>query len=307
MHLDREEWQAAIDDYDVLIAANNFDPGLVTRRAEALMELGQWDTAAAEYLTLVDQTPDRRDCWSERSKLLLQLAGNEQLYSRLIDARPDDPHLHVVLARQHGLHDRWDEAAEAFRPVGSTSQPWFEQWFEIACALRLSGDDDGYAELLERITQSHGETDNPWVTFALGRIHGLTAQPQSVADQAVTWARSALEVEQTPWRLHVMGLTLFRAGRLDEATRFLEESNASNWSEAGHTQNRLVLAMIDHQRGEAESARNRLTRVDEWIATQQVRPERTTGVSSIDWFAVQALRRAAEELIHPDSPQSLED
>ena len=75
----------------------------------------------------------------------------------------------------------------------------------------------------------------------------LAAETVVEPDQVVRWAESALRDDRRPWYLHVVGAAHFRAGHLDQAIKWLEESNTAwsnfNTNDNDKLQNRLVLAM----------------------------------------------------------------
>lgn len=308
IYFDRQEWQAAVDDYNVVIDADAPNIDLVTRRSEALTHLAQWDLAANDYGTLIDQFPAGRRWNSERNNYMLELAQQEELFAALLESRPEDGHLRLVLCRHLALCSRWTEAAEAIDWAASPSEHDTEEWFEIGGLLLINDDTAEYQELLSAAAREVDATV-PLAAFTLARVYGLADQPLETAEQAVRWAESAVDAGSTAWYQHALGLALYRAGSFEEAIAPLEESNASDWADAGKAQNWLVLAMIHHELGDDAAAENWLTRFDEWFADiiEGANGGRIN-MPTTDWFGIHALHREADALIRPDGiPPGPED
>ncbi len=166
----------------------------------------------------------------------------------------------------------------------------------------VSNDTAEYQETLAAAVLEVDEND-PLTAFTLARTYSLAIQPLETAEQAVRWAESAVEADRTAWYLHALGMAYYRVGRYDEAIEVLEESNATNWADAGKAQNCLVLAMIHHELGDATAAENWLSRADEWLAGQIARAEGgQMNMPATDWFPINVLRREAGALIDLDNP-----
>jgi hypothetical protein len=96
--------------------------------------------------------------------------------------------------------------------------------------------------------------------------------------------------------LTTLGAGLYRAGRLDEAIRRLDESIKSGGG-AGSPKDWAFLAMAHHRRAEFAEARRWLEKL------RSSKPISTTGLSW-EGLEIGILRREAEDLILGSSPAS---
>jgi superkiller protein 3 len=80
---------------------------LWNHRAGSHLNRRQWSEAAADYDHVLDLLPYDRGQHSGRSWKILDLAKQEQLFSRLLELRPNDDHLWIGRARLHALRGQW--------------------------------------------------------------------------------------------------------------------------------------------------------------------------------------------------------
>jgi len=113
----------------------------------------------------------------------------------------------------------WDGAIVGLAPAGDSRSPRANRgWYDLllACLLRR---------------QAHagieGKTVDPFVSFVLARSCAIGPEPDVGPERLVQWAESALAAEKQPSHIHALGLALYRAGRLDESIRRLEEADTS--------------------------------------------------------------------------------
>src|SRR6185437_888011 len=96
--------------------------------------------------------------------------------------------------------------------------------------------------------------------IALARICAVGTCDAVAPEQLVKWATAGVERLADAASLHVLGLTLFRAGQYAEAIKTLQQSNAARgWSQQAKSQNWLVLAMARfhlHDLAEAQHCLN---------------------------------------------------
>jgi hypothetical protein len=227
--------------------------------------------------------------------------------------RPDDGHLWCVRGRFFALRGEWGRAAADFARGIASAPPDSEEWFEHACLRLIVGDREGYRAFVQEMRRREGQTSNPLVAYVLARSCVQTSEPVVEPEQVIRWAESALRESRLPWYLHVLGAAHYRAGHLDQAIKWLEESNtaaySSGWDSADDTlQNRLVLAMAHERSGHAVQARALLAEVERsWRRIETARTEGAVSLFTVDWLPMQLLRREAEAMIlhdpaFPDDP-----
>src|SRR5262249_49811155 len=146
---------------------------------------------------------------------------------RLLKLRPNDGHLWCVRGRYHALRGQWEQAAADFAPGIESAPPDSEEGFEHACLPVLVGGRDGYRAFVQGMRRREGQTSNSVVAYVLARSCVQSAEPVVEPEQVIRWAESVLRDSRRPWHLHVVGAAHYRAGHLDQAIRWLEESNSA--------------------------------------------------------------------------------
>jgi Flp pilus assembly protein TadD len=231
----------------------------------------------------------------------MELARWDRAYDRLLASRPDDGELWTARGQYHALRDRWAQAAADFARGVHSAPTTSEEWFDHACLRLMVGDEEGYRAAVHELRRLAGGSDDPYVAYVLARTTAIAAEPAVEREQTVRWAEHAVAGNPYAWRLHVLGLALYRAGRFDEAIRRLEESKARPWTEQGPIQNPLVLAMAHYRLGRAAQARALLDEVERWWKEiDATRIDGAVAARTVDWLPLQLLRREAEALILHD-------
>jgi hypothetical protein len=135
----------------------------------------------------------------------------------------------------------------------------------------------------------------------MARTAVVAAAPVVEPEQVTRWAEQAVAGSLNGWNLHTLGVAHYRAGRLDEAIKRLEESNAGDWGEQGRMQNRLVLAMAHHRLGHVAQSRALLDQVVRWWdGLEAAKADGAVAMPLTDWLPLQLLRRQAAALIMGD-------
>ena len=232
----------------------------------------------------------------------LALARWHEAYARLLELQSDNGQLWSVRGRYHALRGRWALAAADFARGITSAPPDSEECFEHACLRLIVGDNEGYRAFVQEMRRREGQASDPFVAYVLARSCILTTKPLVEPDQVIRWAEAALQDGRRPWYLHVVGTARYRAGHLDQAIKWLEESNTAwsnfNTNDDDKLQNRLVLAMVHERLGHAAQARNLLTEVQR--AWQRILATKTDGAVSVqtpDWLPLQLLLHEAEALV----------
>jgi hypothetical protein len=139
------------------------------------------------------------------------------------------------------------------------------------------------------------------VRYLAARTACLGPAMPAAATAATRLADAAVKLEGTAWHLHALGLAQYRAGQLDEAARTIQASlDDPKWE--GKPCNWLVLAMINHDRGQPNAAQKNLETAVKWMDDAASKlPEGVVhplpGLDDHDSLACLVLRREAEALI----------
>jgi eukaryotic-like serine/threonine-protein kinase len=215
-----------------------------------------------------------------------------------------------------GLADRgrWEEAAVAYARALADGTPRHPApWFAHAVLRLAIGDAAGWSSAGRHMLEVLRETgDREWLEFA---AHTLALAPRGPAEPArvVQLAEGRAGVVRHPWSEHVLGLALYRGGRLAEADARLRGSLAGAPGWDPRVLDWLVLAMVDHRLGRHEEARNWLAMADRWVearlagrpgGVEQGVPE---GWLWRDGILLHLLHREARALIVADPPMLPED
>ena len=278
------------------------DASLWAKHGELRLSQSRWDEAAVDFAEELELLPEGRRWDSPRSVRALAMARWDRAYARLLELRPDDGQLWSVRGRYHALRGRWDLAAADFARGITSAPPDSEEWFEHACLRLIVGDREGFRTFVQEMRRREGKTSDPFVAYVLARTCLMTAEPVVEPDQVIRWAEAALRDDRRPWYLHVLGAAHYRAGHLDQAIKWLEESNTAwsnfNTNDDDRLQNRLVLAMVHERLGHAAQARALLAEVER--SWQRILAAKTDGAVSLqtpDWLPLQLLRSEAEALV----------
>jgi eukaryotic-like serine/threonine-protein kinase len=272
------------------------------KHGEIRLSQSRWDEAAADFARELDHWPESRSWESRRSYRILEMARWDRAYARLLELRRDDGQLWCVRGRYHALRGRWELAAADFARGISSAPPDSEEWFEHACLRLIVGDSEGYRTFVQEMRRREGQTTNPFVAYVLARSCVQTAEPAVDPEQVIRWAEATLRRGRPPWHLHVVGAAHYRAGHLEQAIKWLEESNAAfatyTSGDNYKLQNRLVLAMAHERSGRAAQARAMLAEVHRLCQRiEAAKTDDAVPLPTVDWLPLQVLRREAEAVI----------
>jgi eukaryotic-like serine/threonine-protein kinase len=278
------------------------DATVWAKHGELRLSQSRWDDAAADFARELELSPQGRIWNDPRSERLLALARWDRAYARLMELWPDDGQLWCVRGRYHALRGRWELAAADFARGITSAPPDSEEWFEHACLRLIVGDSEGYRTFVQEMGRRAGQTSNPFIAYVLARSSIQTAVPVVEPEQVIRWVEAALRDDRRPWYVHVLGAAHYRAGHLDQAIKWLEESNTAwsnfNDNDDDKLQNRLVQALVHQRLGHPAQARALLAEVQR--AWQRILATRTDGAVSLhtpDWLPLQLLRSEAEAVV----------
>ena len=148
-----------------------------------------------------------------------------------------------------------------------------------AALLQLATNPDGeaYRKLASANLDRPGGTDDLWTDFYMARAGllapGVTDHPEKLVALA---EKVVARAPREPWRLYVLGLALYRAGRYEEAIRQLAASRKLDPSWHATALNWPVLAMAHHRLGHGDEAMRRSRRPSRKTRTHS----RPGGISS---------------------------
>ena len=288
---DLKRWQQAMVDIERGLDLDPGDLQLRSERNRIFIATGRADELAVEYTARLDRAKAGPTWSTERNKVALELARSDEVFSRLAKQRPDDPYLWIGRGRHYALQSRWKEGAADYarvsrRPsrasIGSSTQ-------RPLPGRRHRG--------LPRLPYLGGRprrhSADPYTTSVLARISAILPDSPIAPRRAVGWAEQSIKSEDERICFpDVMGLTLYRAGRYQEAIRRLEVTETKGTGKARNAQNKLVLAMACFRINDLAAARGSLARAIAAIPEPNI-----AALVPAEWLAVQLLRREAESLI----------
>jgi tetratricopeptide (TPR) repeat protein len=274
------------------------DPNTWVQTGLVRDRLGRTDQAASDFARAIDLCPPDRFFASPRSRLILEMADHERVFSALLEARPDDKHLWIGRGRFHALRDRWRRAAADYaRGIEPVASPGTHEYYEYACLLLLVGDKERYGALIRTLSEQVDESKDPRLAYELARAcvitDGMTADPKRV----IQWARLAAESATLSWHSHVLGVAYYRAGDYQEALRWLDDSLERPW-DMGRPLNQFAMAMTHRRLGHRERASALLEQsMRTYEAMESGRVDGAfPGVFAGDWMSIQIYRHEAEAL-----------
>jgi tetratricopeptide (TPR) repeat protein/tRNA A-37 threonylcarbamoyl transferase component Bud32 len=274
------------------------DPNTWIQAGLARDRLGRTDQAVADFARAIELLPRDPFFASPRSRLIVDLARHEHVFSALLEARPDDKDLWIGRGRYHALRDRWRQAAADYaRGIEPVPSPGAHKYYEYACILLLVGDKDRYRALIQTIREQVDKTKDPRLAYELARACVITPEMTVDPEQVIGWARLAAESATLAWHDHVLGAAYYRAADYEQAIRWLRRSLEGSW-EIGRPQNQFVLAMIHRRMGHAERAaalHKESIRLYEEMESRRV-DGAVPGVFAADWMTIQIYRREVDLL-----------
>jgi tetratricopeptide (TPR) repeat protein len=316
-------------------------------RGDAYYQLHQWDKAIADFSKAIELNPKFALSWNNRGSVYLLLHQDDKAIADLNKAIEHDPKLAAAWynrgATYHDLH-QYDKALADYSKAIELDPKLAAAWFNRGCAFAELGQWDKASADISKATDLSPGNAQSWYARALLRLQlgdragyrkvcaGMRAQfgRATSVENAYWTVSSCIQVPDTldDWtplvvlaekhlaadrenfpRLTALGAALYRAGRYEEAARWLTQaesafrkandpakSTASTW---------LFLAMAHQRLGHAEQAR-------EWLA-KAVReidhpPAERAQLNRL-WYrqlTLRLLRSEAEALLkgtRPDQPQ----
>jgi Flp pilus assembly protein TadD len=274
------------------------DPNTWVQSGLARDRLGQTDQAVANFARAIELLPRDRYFASPRSRLIVELAGHERVFSALLAAQPEDKYLWIGRGRHHALRDRWRQAAADYaRGIEPVASPSTDEYYEYACVLVLIGDKARYRGLIQTLAEQVDKTKEPRLAYELARACVITPEMTADPERVIRWARLAVESAALAWHNHVLGVAYYRAGNYQEALRWLGESLEGSWTE-GRPLNQFMLAMVHRRMGHEEQAaafHKESIRLYEEMESSRI-DGAGPAVIVADWLTIQIYRREVDDI-----------
>ena len=235
----------AVTFFTELINESPDSQGPFQERAAAYARLGRFDEAADDALRVLELAPDDQASGAAARPEYQWLMKWDEVFDRVADRRSDDNKLWVERGRYFAWRNQWRRAAEQYRDVPVGEPPHRE----YACALLLSADDEGYHALCERLLERIPDISNP--AGVLSYTLTCCLGPHPTIDEDRLLAAAERFDPPRPWELVDHALVHLRAGRIEQAVRYAEESESP--SRKHHRS--FVLALAHHALGHDEQGR----------------------------------------------------
>jgi serine/threonine protein kinase/tetratricopeptide (TPR) repeat protein len=246
-------------------AALRIDPDQLLARYDrgrlALAE-GRPAAAAEDLVCVLAHLPDDRIPGAARFIVDGLLASSDAAFARAVELRPKDPQLWVARGRYLAWHERWKEAAEAYRR-GVESQPIHFDSIEYGCALILADDLEGYRQLCAKMVARlkspdgrkgvPGEDDSVEIAVEVTALHADSGvDPHVVIDCAnAAWG----QVPNSMGLCLAAGMARERGGQHEPAITLFRRSIQLYPLWEGRDLNWYGLAIVNGRMGQTEEAR----------------------------------------------------
>jgi tetratricopeptide (TPR) repeat protein len=280
------------------VAHKNLAIALV-KRAEAAGEVPPWDEAAGEFAQALDLLEDNPSTISLRKTACRELAPWQELFERVAKLRPDEASIWTGHAAYSAQCSQWDAALADYKKV-IDSRELHDDIFEYGCLLLMQGDEEGYEKFCQQLGARPRQMQDVPGAYIMARLCAVRPSKSVNPANVLGWIAQLNVREATAYRLHVLGLASYRAGQYQEAIAYLNRSNAARWTEAAKSMNFLVLAMAQHQLGQADEAAQSLETARKLIALAAPKKAgEPVDLFAPDWIEYQVLVREAEALLKP--------
>ncbi len=261
--------------------------------------VGLWDVEAPREVRVARAARAARD-WHEGAAAASEAGGRWFAaafhLSHLLAAQPEGAELYVRRGRAFAELGRWDRAGADHTQAIALGATGARVWHAQALLRLRDGDLVGYRMACKNALEGFGAApsaaDANRVAWTCALAPGAGVDPARV----VAVAEQAVAAE--PGRhacLNTRGAALYRASRLAEAVRRLEEARQAH-RKGGDVEDWLFLALAQHRLGRRAEARQWLERAVRSLET---------GPPAMEWgqrLARQLLRREAEALLQGAKP-----
>jgi serine/threonine protein kinase/tetratricopeptide (TPR) repeat protein len=279
-NLNADRYDESIADHTETLALNPRNPLARWGRGLALERRGQWNRAAADYSTIIEQHP--------------KLKG------------PSISEVRSHRTWAYSMIGDWDSAATDLAPQGAGAPASDDVQFQLACLCVLKDDRSGFENIRKSREEHLAASTVPLTTATAAcscRIHALRPIVATTSELAPGWAELTHTGEQKGAdSLHVQALVLYRADRFEAAIGCCQESMNANPRWDGNPQNWLLIGLAYQRLGQIEKARPWLDKARSWrkdmvAGKRQPGTDYSPTTTLSDWLEFQVLYRETETLL----------
>ena len=221
-------------------------------------ELRQPEAAARAFTRVMKLTPEANDeflWWSpDRAGIGAALADHDEIFGRVVEARPRDRNLLIARFHYFGRRRRWKEAAEmAYRVIGLDPKDGSARSYHLALLL-LIGDVEGFRRAT-REARAVGLKDDDELSIAaqfLGQPPVAQPRKPDAPTDVTPDEKVVLNPSASTW---IRGLRAYLDGRFADAVNHLRQVSKLTEHPFFLTKNGFVLAMARQQLGQVADAR----------------------------------------------------
>jgi WD40 repeat protein/Flp pilus assembly protein TadD/type II secretory pathway pseudopilin PulG/tRNA A-37 threonylcarbamoyl transferase component Bud32 len=317
-HAELDHWKEAVADYTRAIELGATDWEVWFHRGQANNELKEWDRVIADHSKAIALGATHFQAWSQRAIAYRnsgQFEGVVADTTKLIQEQPYFWGGWAMRGDSYASLGQWDRAeADYAKAEELGAYPSFRYGHAL---VRLAVNDvPGYRRACDKLLRRYEQTPNRDPAFYAAWACVLI--PDAVADAArpLQVAERALAQSPKTWAyLLVRGAALYRAGRLEEAVKQLQEALAARQAEQASGQRSddkvrnpfldcaydlLLLTMAQQRLGNAHEARQALNQAIQWIEQPPPKTKVVGNHPAYSWgsrLTHQLLRREAEALL----------
>jgi WD40 repeat protein/serine/threonine protein kinase/tetratricopeptide (TPR) repeat protein len=222
-------WERAVVEYSKSITDGTADSALLAKRAAAYMATQNWDLARADWQRIVAQQPDQNQAAFEAYRIV----------------------------------ERWNDAA-AFGLNGIDQNPKDTiAWLRVAAILALNDAPPAYTDFCSRMVQHFADSTNPETAERVVKACLLRADSIDLTRLPEDQLAKALDNGTVPdwlppWGWGSRALLAYRRGDSESAVKYVAKSKQHTPLDTTQAMNMAVLAMAQHQLGNAVEAKTAL-------------------------------------------------
>jgi tetratricopeptide (TPR) repeat protein len=141
-----------------------------------------------------------------------------------------------------------------------------EQWFDLANMVLLGQETELDTRLCAHAFDQAGKlAGNVRAAYVISRVWALAEEPPPGTARALELAEQAVKSDTEGCTLHGLGLVCYRAGRYEDAVRYLTRCVTEQPDWAAQVVNYQALALTYHRLGKDDEARRWRAKATEWI------------------------------------------
>ncbi|MCA9051508.1 MAG: hypothetical protein KDA89_22375 [Planctomycetaceae bacterium] len=219
-----ENWERAVAEYSIAITPETTDETTLRKRAEAYVELGQWELAKSDWLEAIALNPDLANA----------------AFTQFRDA------------------EHWDGAYAFGRKLVDSSPTRSDRWLQVSSVAALVGDEP-YRDFCRRCAKQFDGTTNASVAERVIKVCLIrpgVIDPETLPREPLAKAleEKTLPEGVQPWGWSALALLACRRGDAEAALNYVEKSESLRHRRVTHLLNLAVLVLAEHQLEHTEKA-----------------------------------------------------